>query len=79
LFYSGGEGVAVGLGFIVPNNGVVDLSLIDATGRLVRDFGLDLEAGCTVHSMDFSDLRAGVYFLRYEFGGEEEVKRIVVY
>jgi hypothetical protein len=67
------------LGFILPNDGVVDLSLIDATGRLVRDFGLDLEAGYSTYSFDLSDLRAGVYFLRYSFGGEEVVKRIVVY
>jgi PKD repeat protein len=67
------------LGFILPNAGVVDLSLVDATGRLVRDFGLDLDAGYSTYSFDLSDLRAGVYFLRYNFEGEEVVKRVVVY
>jgi len=66
------------LGVVVPEAGLLNIEFIDSQGKVVRGYGWLIEEGYTVKVVDVSGLRTGLYLLRYGFGGEEEVKRVVV-
>jgi hypothetical protein len=59
--------------------GMVGLSLIDAQGKVVRQI-MNIFAGAGAHTVkaDFSGLRHGIYFLRYDGNGENRIEKITL-
>lgn len=66
------------LGTILPVPGRVTLRVIDSEGRELKSVFWDSDEGYSLHEVDLRDLSEGSYFLRYSFGGEEVVKRVVL-
>ncbi len=72
-----GSGV-VSLGFVLPSAGVVGLSVVDSEGREVYGIAWNLKEGYSLEKVDVSSFAEGMYVLRYSYGGETVVKKLVV-
>jgi hypothetical protein len=65
--------------YALPRAAGVTMTLHDVQGREVMRYGVTLaEAGRHVATLDVSDLRAGLYFVKLRTGDQERIRRIVV-
>ncbi len=68
----------VKLTFVVPEAGVLRVEITAADGRLMEDFELNLEEGLNTVDYPLTGWSEGMYFLKFSFGNQEEVHRLVV-
>jgi hypothetical protein len=77
-------GAFTSIGFSLPRPGVMDLSVYDLSGRLVRTLaGGVVSDGAAVVTWDGRDERgrpaaSGVYFCRLRAGGQEVARRMTL-
>ena len=66
--------------FIVPNDGRATLKVYNAMGQEVATLFNDEAVAGVVHQVQFnaSKLASGIYFSRLEFGGNMQVKKMML-
>ncbi|SEP75586.1 Por secretion system C-terminal sorting domain-containing protein [Neolewinella agarilytica] len=62
----------------MPETGQMAIQLIDAQGRLVKEWSQEYAAGQSVFSVPIRDVRAGQYFAKMQLGKEVVYRKLVV-
>jgi hypothetical protein len=69
----------VNIEYVLSKHGEVNISLFDATGRLIKELvNTSRGAGNYCESFDLTDLSQGVYFIRLHTGDTRETKKVVL-
>ncbi|MEZ4962292.1 MAG: PKD domain-containing protein [Saprospiraceae bacterium] len=64
--------------FLLKNQVELDIQLLDVTGKAVKQFSQEFQAGYNRFSVDGSDLNGGVYFLRMLSNEGQQTVRISI-
>jgi len=62
---------------IIPENETIAISMEDSNGRQVKFYNYNLEAGYNEVQIQRENLSPGIYFLRFRYQGQEEIKKII--
>jgi len=66
------------LRYTLPSAGVVELTVYDVQGRaLLQNRDIRSAGGTVTRVLDFGDYPAGLYFLRMQYGGKVEYRKLV--
>ncbi len=65
------------LSFVLPDEMHVKLRILDVSGRVLKELE-NRKLGAGTHSVKFSDLRPGVYFVELVAGGKRRIGKFVV-
>jgi len=69
----------VNIVYVLSKHSEVNISLIDATGRLIKELvNKSKGAGNYCELFDLADLSQGVYFIRFDSGDEKETKKVIL-
>lgn len=63
----------------IPQSAQVDLSVLDARGKIVREMSLELEAGPNHTTLSMADLAAGPYLIRLQGDGVSVTRKVSRY
>jgi hypothetical protein len=72
------SGVAASIDFNLENEGEWTATVFDAAGKALRQAQQFMEAGQQRVQLDISGLQNGLYFVKFENGGEQFYRKLTV-